>query len=312
MITKRTPTGKPSWPLILLASVDGGGKGWAAAEATSSDLFGSSFWVQVGEQTADEYGGIPGARFEIYEHDGSFTQILESVRQAAAEPVIDEKPNLLIVDTMTEIWDLVTAEQQVIANKRRGNSAKDAQITTDMWSTAKRRWGYVVSTMRAFPGPVIMTARLEQLTASGSDGRPIAEPTWKIRVEKNLPHEVQVVVQARTPRDWVLTKIANRTLQMPEQGYLELPDFTIADLLSRMGLEDVAPSPYVYLDPSRIVGEADRARAQLKAVLDAAKVDPAEAVKMFSACGHGDLGTSEDVVSINQIAAYYESAAVPA
>lgn len=306
-LNRRRPSGKPSWPVVLLAGIEGSGKSWAAAEATAMERIGSSFWVQVGEQTADEYGNVPGADYEIIEHDGSFTEILTAIREAAAEPVKD-KPNLLVVDSMTEIWDLLSDEQQVLANRKRGKNGNDATITMDQWNAAKKRWGYIVSALRSFPGPVIVTSRLEEVAVVGSNGSPTGAKTWKIRAEKNLPYEATVVVQARTPREWVLTKIASTKLLLPEQGFLKMPKFTIDGLLEQMGLEDVQPSTYVKTDSSKAVGEADRARKHLLEIVKRTGVDPAEAIAKFQADGFGDLATSEDAMAIAELSVYFESA----
>lgn len=310
-LTRRKPSGKPSWPIVLLAGCEGAGKSWAAAEATGSDRFGKSLWLEIGEQTADEYGAVPGADFEILEHDGSFGQILAQLRAAVAEPAVEGKPNLLVVDSLTEMWDLLSDEQQTIANRRRNaKNGADATITMDQWNAAKKRWGYVISELRRFPGPVVAATRLEQVAVVGSNGQPTGSSTWKVRAEKNLPFEVQVVMQAREPRQWVMTKIANTRLQLPDEGFLKWPKFTVEDLLSQMGLEEAQLSTYVKTDSSRVVGEADRAREMLLKVLEKVKVPPAEALAKFQADGNGDLGTSQDSVAIGELAEFYASSEV--
>lgn len=311
-LTRRKPSGKPSWPIVLLAGCEGAGKSWAAAQATGSERFGTSLWLEIGEQTADEYGAVPGADFEILEHDGSFGEILAQLRAAVAEPPVEGKPNLLVVDSMTELWDLLSDEQQTIANRRRSKNANgDATITMDQWNAAKKRWGYVVSELRRFPGPVVITARLEQVAVVGPNGQPTGSSTWKIRAEKNLPFEVQVVMQAREPRQWMLAGITSTRLHLPDAGYLNWPKFTVEDLLSKMGLEDAQPSTYVKTDSSRVVGEADRARDMLIEVLKRTGVTRPEASARFQSEGHGDLATSQDSVAIGELTAYYASAESP-
>ncbi|MGF7124071.1 AAA family ATPase [Rhodococcus sp. BE178] len=310
-IPRTRPSGKPSWPIILLAGIEGSGKSWTAAEATGMDRIGNAYWVEIGERMADEYGNVPGADFEIFRHDGSFTQILASIREAGDQPLTDGKPNLLIVDSITEVWDLLSNEQQAIANNKRGRKGGDATITMDQWNAAKKRWGYVVSALRAFPGPVIVTARLDNVAVVGGDGRPTGASTWKIRAEKNLPFEVQVIMQAREPRQWVLTKIASTQLILPEEGHLKWPRFSVADLLERMGLVDVQPSTYVEPNADRAVGEADQARTRLLEVLKSAGLEPAAASAEFAQRGHGDLRQSDDAAAIADLIDFYASA-VPA
>lgn len=321
-LTRRKPSGKPGWPIILLAGCEKAGKSWTAAAATGNEMFGTSLWIEIGECTADEYGAVPGARFEILGHDGSYAEILAQIRAAVAEPLIDGKPNLLVVDSMTELWDLLSDEQQAMANRRRGKNANgEATITMDQWNAAKKRWGAVLEELRKFPGPVVLTARLEQVAVVGANGQPTGASTWKIRAEKNLGYQVQVIMQAREPRQWVLTGISNAYLSMPEQGYLPWPGYTIADQLPKMGLnalDEVPASTYVAPDSSAIVAEADRAqeaetaRRMLRKTLDQVKADPSEAVAKFKADYGEDLRTTLNVEAIGELAQWYASDAAHA
>lgn len=317
-LTRRKPSGKPGWPLILLAGCEGAGKSWTAAEATANPIFGSCLWVEIGESTADEYGEVPGARYEIFGHDGSYGEILAQIRAAVTEPQLDGKPNLLIVDSMTELWDLLSDEQQAMANRRRGKNANgESTITMDQWNAAKKRWGAVLDELRKFPGPVVLTARLEQVAVVGANGQPTGASTWKIRAEKNLPYQVQAILQAREPRQWMLTRITSARLLMPEQGFLPWKGYTVADQLEKMGLHDaeqVQASTYVAPDAGAIIveteraQEADGARAMLRQTLDKLHIKPGEAVAKFAEDGHGDLRTSTDVEAIGELAQWFAAA----
>ena len=66
----RKPSCKASFPLMLLAGIEGAGKTWAAVEATGMESVDRAFFIEVGESQADAYGAVPGADFEIIEHDG--------------------------------------------------------------------------------------------------------------------------------------------------------------------------------------------------------------------------------------------------
>lgn len=70
-LTTRKPTGLPSWPILLIAGVPKAGKSYACAAASASPLVGRTLWVPVGEDDPDELGGIPGADFDIVQHDGT-------------------------------------------------------------------------------------------------------------------------------------------------------------------------------------------------------------------------------------------------
>lgn len=230
----RKPTGKPPWPFLLLAGVQKSGKSWAASAMSASDLIDRTFWIEVGEGAADQYGALPGARYEIVEHDGSFRAILEAVAEIKKLPT-NGKPHAIVVDSMTEVWDMLVDEQQQVANSRRNK--RDAAITIDQWNTAKKRWRAFIDTLRTHSGPVVITARLDEVLVMGADGNPTTAKEWKIRAEKNLPFEVDGIVEMPAPRQAVLTGIRSVSVHVPPEG-LPLKDFTINDLWLKLGLGD--------------------------------------------------------------------------
>ena len=113
----RKPTGLAPWPITLVAGAEKAGKSWSAAEASGSDLIGRTLWIGIGEDDPDEYALIPGANFEIVEHAGTYRSILDELTNAVAEPQGD-KPTLIVVDSMTRLWDLIVSDVQEIANLR--------------------------------------------------------------------------------------------------------------------------------------------------------------------------------------------------
>ncbi|BAM26701.1 AAA family ATPase [Corynebacterium ulcerans] len=264
----RKPTGRPSFPIILLAGVEGSGKTWAAVEATGLPLIDRAFFIEVGERMADEYGAVPGADFEIIEHNGTFNDILAAVRWAGAQEPAEGKANLLIIDSMTEVWTLLQDEVQIIANKRRNarrDANGDAQITMDLWNVAKDRHATLLNAVRAFRGPSILTSRLDNVTLMDG-GKPTGEKTWKVKAEKNLPYHAQAVVQARQPRVWTLTKVASTKLQLSPGGEMPIDGFTVGKLLTGMGIDAAA-------DKSTFVAPVADIREECNRLLDARDMD---------------------------------------
>lgn len=288
----RRPTGQASWPIVILAGVEGSGKTWSAVEASGMDLIDRAFFLEVGERMADEYGAVPGADFEIVEHDGTWGNILGAVRWAASQTPADGKAHLLIVDSVTEVWTLLSDIAQHMANTRSRNKGRgnggDAQITMDLWNQAKDALADFLAACRAFPGPVILTARLDNVTVV-EGGKPTGEHVWKIRGEKNLPYQATVILQARSPRDWLLTKIASTKMQLPPNGEEKIgPGFTIEGLFERMGVTaGAAASTYVRPSPDGTPHQSQaqrQARAREAAALreEIAGLDDLEAIEKLA------------------------------
>lgn len=292
----RQPSGKPSWPLILLAGAEKTGKTYAAAALSASTLIDRTFWIEVGEGSADLYGALPGARYEIVEHDGSFNNIGLMARLATEQP-IETKPHLLVIDSMTEVWDMLADEQQLIANRRAADkgrrSASDATITMDQWNAAKKRWRRLLDVLRQHNGPVVLITRLEQVSVVGPDGKPTTEKTWKIRAEKNLPFDVEVIVEMPRPREAYLTGVRSLKLQVPPGEHVPYPDFTLDGLLRDMGFGEVETSPRSYVGPdpeayADSVGGVERPQAAAAPRTQAAAADrssPAPSVRPTPSTG---------------------------
>jgi len=220
-IKTRKPTGKASWPMILLAGVEKSGKTYACAAFSKSDLVDRTFYIEVGEGTADQYGALPGARFEMVEHDGSWKSILEACEAAVSEPITD-KPHAIILDSASELWGLLCNEQESIAATR----GKET-ITMDQWGTAKKRWRKVIDTLRRNKGPVFITARYELVTVV-EGGKPktvdgtrngIPVKAWKVRAEKDLGFEVDGIITMTEPRKPYIAGIRTIAFNVPAGGF---------------------------------------------------------------------------------------------
>jgi hypothetical protein len=202
------------------------GKSWSCAEASGSDLIGRTLWIGIGEDDPDEYANVPGADFEIVEHDGTYRDILAAIDWAAALPPTDGKPNLIVVDSMTRLWDLLCDMAQETAAKRaerkRSNSRTpvgddEVQITMDLWNQAKDRWGHVVDSLRSHQGPTLLTARLEEVTVM-VNGKPSGERALKVKTEKGLPYDVGGIVQLPERGKAYLTGVRTTRMQVPERS----------------------------------------------------------------------------------------------
>lgn len=238
-IQTRKPTGKPPWPIVLLAGAEKAGKSYAAAAASASDLVGRTFWIGVGEDDPDEYGSIEGARFEIVQHDGTYQGILGAVRAATAQPA-EGAPNLIVIDSATRLWEMLSDEAQILANRRRKNNNpdQDSPISMDLWNRAADRWHTVMDTVRSHNGPTLITARLDVVTVLDDNGKPTKEKTSKIKSQKTLPFDVGVIVEMPARGETYITGARSLKFDVPVGVRKPIKDFTVHGLLTQLGLAE--------------------------------------------------------------------------
>lgn len=257
----RRPTGAISWPLILLAGEAKTGKTWAAAAFTGDERVGRSFWLDLGEGCADEYGAVPGADYEIIEHDGTWIDIIAQVtevRDVAAEALAKgEKPVTLTIDSMTAEWAMLSAWTDVRArrsanNKKMLEADPDAEIdiTSNYWNDATSRHNRLMNMLKTFPGIVVMTSLETEKTQFGPGGKPIpnAPKVAKPDGQKRLSADVNVWVRLSLTEDPVIVGMrypAKMNIIPGKPGKENQPkpyaDFTIGKLVfDFLGIESSA------------------------------------------------------------------------
>ena len=241
----RKPTGKPAWPMILIAGREKAGKSYTAAQASCSEHIGRTFWLAFGEDEPDEMGQMDGQRIEIVDHDGSPAGPLAPIRAASAEPATDGKPNMIVLDSGTRLWNALSDLAQLEADQRAQMKAQkygrkaqpdgENDITMDLWNRAKTRHSRIVKALHAHPGPVIITARMEEVTVmvNGAPAKDGAK-AWRIQTEKTLPYDVGAIVQIPERGTYQLKGVRSLRLNIGEQAQV-VPDFTVEALWERMG-----------------------------------------------------------------------------
>jgi len=203
----RKPTGRTPWPFILVEGGEKTGKSWAMAELTTSARIGRAFWLDLAEGAADEYAAIPGADYEVIEHDGTFRDIynqLTEVHTIAAEAAqAGELPVALLIDSMTAEWELL--KDMVSDRARRSKYAQkllkddpDAEIkpAMNLWNDAAERHGRMMRLLMTFPGVVVATARGKEVAALDNQGKPIPNTKeYKVEGHKNLAFDASAWVR---------------------------------------------------------------------------------------------------------------------
>jgi hypothetical protein len=204
----RPPTGRAGWPKILVEGTDKSGKSWSLAQLSASPKVGRTAVLVLGEDESrwDEYGKIPGTRFQIIEHDGRWTSIIEAVEEAKAEAAAardaGELPFVLGIDTMTAVWEGLKDWASLRARGSKKNRKileedPDAEIdvTSNYWNDARGRHRALMRHLLTFPGIVVLIARGSEVTLF-QNGQPVAnQKTWSVEGEKNLPFDVSAHIR---------------------------------------------------------------------------------------------------------------------
>ncbi|MEV6800551.1 hypothetical protein AB0M91_19720 [Micromonospora rifamycinica] len=202
----RQPTGRVPWPLILIEGGEKSGKSWACAQFSTSPRIGQMYWLDLGEGAADEYGAIPGAKYLVIEHDGTWAQIQGAVdavkAEAARAAAAGEPPVVLVIDSMTAEWELLKDLASDKALRRhelrvRKYNAKplgpdeEPKISMDLWNDINSRHRKLMTAVMTFPGIVLLTARGKEVAALDEAGKPIEKKRdYRVEGHKTLGFDV--------------------------------------------------------------------------------------------------------------------------
>src|SRR3954447_3371505 len=208
----RKPTGRVPWPCILLEGEEKAGKSWSLAQFSASDKIGTLYWIDLNEGAGDEYGAVPGAKYELIEHDGSYTAVLAAVQAVKAEARratdAGEPPVVLGIDTGSAIWDGLKdwgsgRAAQSTRNRELLKRDPNAEITIsqNLWNDAGARWRKLQTELLTFPGIVVVTARGKEVTEVDANGRPIeGQKTWSVQTHREFPYAASLWVRLRRGR----------------------------------------------------------------------------------------------------------------
>lgn len=245
MLKTRRPSGKSPWPLILIEGSEKTGKTYACAQLTASDRISRSYWLDIGEGSADEYGLVPGADYEIIEHDGTWGAIIDAVadvREIAEKALANgEGPVLLVIDSMTAEWELLKTWTASRARSSRSNKKKLAEdsnaeivISHNYWNDSNDRHRKLMKMIMTFPGPVVVTARGKEVAAMGEDGRPIeGQKDYSVEGQKALAYDAAVWVRLsrKSPPTVVGIRAPLFGIRPGIDNPKELPDLSLENII---------------------------------------------------------------------------------
>ncbi|GII87115.1 hypothetical protein Ssi03_51050 [Sphaerisporangium siamense] len=320
----RRPTGAVPWPLILLEGGEKAGKSWAAAELSASERVGQTYWLDLNEGAADEYGAIPGARYLVIEHDGTWGDILASVAavrdEARRASDAGEAPMVLVIDSMTAEWDLLkdwaanrAKGSQSNQNRLRKDPHAEVQVPMNLWNDATARHRRLMTMLMTFPGIVVMTARGKEVAALDTGGRPIeGSKDYKVEGHKSLAYDASVWV--RMSRDHAPMVVGARSVHAGLRPGVDKPqpihDFSLDRLIFDLLKCDPATARARDVTPMQPGDEPDAERSPKAAALLTAAEDSASDAdlrKVWTAIGPalaaGDISQAEADQVANRITA---------
>jgi hypothetical protein len=223
----RQPSGRPAFPLILVEGQEKAGKSFTLAQLSASKYVDQTFLFDLGDGTLDEYATL--GPYTLVDTDGTYSDLLASVKEACQEKPADGKVNVVGIDCGTDLWDLLkkwadTRARESKSGRKALADDPDAAIDTSMnlWNDAKDRWAAIINQLRRFPGIGVITAQGDEVTEV-VNGVPTRGTTWTVRAEKTIPAAANAWVRLqRDPRKATLIGVRRLGVDVPKGG-LPLP-----------------------------------------------------------------------------------------
>jgi hypothetical protein len=211
---------------------------YLAARFTGSEKTGQAYWLELGEDTADEYASVPGADYLLIEHNGTYRDILGQIEAVHAEAkraaAAKEPPVVLVIDSVSLNWTHERARRSP-QGQRKLRQDPDAEIkpTMNLWNDAYERWANVMYLVRTMPGIVVLLARGKEVAAVDGNGDPIPNTKdWRVEGHKSLAYDATVWVRLRRGRDPQVIGARSLKFEVPRDGKpMSLPDFGIEQLV---------------------------------------------------------------------------------
>lgn len=293
---ERKPTGIAAAPLILCSGPPKSGKSFTSYKVALSPRIHKTWVIDIGEGSADEYGGDESdPPYTILEWGENWTDLTETVRWACAQKPPAGLLNAVIIDSGNDVWSGLSDR----ANTRARGSYKNkeilkkdphADIDTSMsyWSDAKVTWARIINPLKLTAHVVgIVCARTELVTVVDSKGQPTKEKTYSYGVEKTLQGIITAHVAVDADHSARLIEVRSKRVSVGPKGLAlgDNPMAEVIDLLSPTG-EFAAPDARRPIDDFMDDPEVDEFWERLK---PHAKDDIGKAMRDFAAENHREL-----------------------
>lgn len=250
--TPRKPTGIAAAPVFLVSGVPKSGKSLTSYKIAEHPRIHKTFVIDIGEGSADEYGGDDAdPPYEVLEWGHSWADLVDTVNWAVGQKPPDGQLNALIVDSGNDLW----ASLSSWANARARNSKKareelardpSADIETKMsqWNDAKSWWARIVNPLKLSGHTVgVLCARTELVSVVDARGNPTREKTYSYGIEKTFAGSIMTAhIAVDVDHSARLIEVRSKRVSVGRDG-LKLgpnPLAEVLDMLSPSG-EFAAP-----------------------------------------------------------------------
>lgn len=287
------PSTAAAWPILLLAGVDHSMVVGEAEKAASSTLVDRTLWLPIDtdEPTSEHV--------EVIDHAGTYRDILGAARWAGGEAAAGEHGTvLLVVNCISPLWSMLHAEARLTVNERARTqgaplTAAGLDVSRDLWDDRSQRWRRFVNVVRQHPGPVLLTAYLDEIALTNDAGDRTTATRWEVQAEKYLARSLSGMVQWRGG-DPVLFGLP---------GIDPAPDLDVAGVWAGLGITTEtapAPRPHSYARPLSQSTERARLLAQIAEAADAAGT-PRDEVSAGWANSHGGQRIDDPAVDLDEL-----------
>lgn len=267
--TPRPPTGIPAAPLIMVSGLPKAGKSLTAYKIGLSPQIATTWVIDLGEGSADEYG--QAANYHVLDWGRSWADLQDTIRWCVAQPVPSGQLNAVIIDSGTELWDGL----KIRADKRARNSKKNREalakdpdhevdVSMPFWNDAKDTWARVISPLKLaghLVGVVIVRSDVVNEVANGA---PTQRKVTSYQCEKTLPSIVTAHVEVRADHTARLIEVRSLHLSVAGQGMVLDQANPLGDLLARLAPTGgfAAPDVSVPVDDERDAPDYERVTAE--------------------------------------------------
>lgn len=317
-LSVRKPTGIVPFPLVLLEGPEKSGKTYAAAQFTASEKTGQAYWLDLGENSADEYSVIEGAEYLILVHDGTWASIVHQVEEVAklAKAAHDagEPPVVLVVDSMTNEWTLLKdwadlRARNTTANRKKLEKDPDAEISPSMnfWNDVSERHYQLMRILVEFPGIVLMTARGKEV-AEVVNGTPTGNRDYRVEGQKDMAYEATAWVRMSREHAPIVIGVRSPTIGMRPgvDRPRPMPNFSVEHLIFDVMKPGMSPRKTTPLQASDM-SPAQQKKAELRTLMEGKGIDLKLAGKWFSDEFGADLNAATDLEQLQATIDHFES-----